>query len=271
MSKTRGAGKTSSQAIPLAEVYQELEDRLEESLRDEVDVGQDLTTILQRAQAPKFSRQVIAKPSKPSPGGAEQGWTSSHPSRALLRRAASGDLRAWDELVNRFTPLLWSVARAHRLDTPDAADAVQTTRLRLLEHLDRIEDPERLVGWLVTTMRRECLRTLRRTGRERLHASGEAFKPPDPAEAADAELIRAEGDAMFWAAFDRMPARCRKLLGVLMTSPPPSYEAVAAMLSMPIGSIEPTRQRCLQHLTQLLVQAETFPTSQAHRLTSDTE
>src|SRR5262249_30911770 len=189
----------------------------------------------------------------------------------LLKQASDGDQRAWDELVNRFTRLLWSVARAHRLDTPDGADAVQTTWLRLLEHLDRIEDPERLVSWLVTTMRRECLRTLRRTGQDLLHASGETFEPPGPAEAAEMGLILAERDAMLWAAFDPMPERCRMLLRLLMTSPPPQYEAVAAMLDMPIGSIGPTRRRCLHHLRQLLAQTETTPTSQAHRLTSDTE
>jgi len=270
MSKKRRARKTLRQGIPFAEVYQEIEDRLEESLRDEVDVGQDLTTILQRAQAPKFSRQATAQPSKSSPGGAEQGRTSAHLTQALLRQAASGDKWAWDELVDRFTPLLWSVARAHRLDTPDAADAVQATWLRLLEQLDRIEDPEWLVSWLVTTMRRECVRTLRRTGRERPHAPGETFELPGPAEVAE-DLILVERDAMFWAAFDRMPERCRTLLRLLMTSPPLPYEAVAAQLGMPIGSIGPTRNRCMHHLRQLLAQTEAFSTSQAHRQTSDTE
>jgi len=180
----------------------------------------------------------------------------SYATGVLLKQASDGDQRAWDELVNRFTRLLWSVARAHRLDTPDAADAVQTTWLRLLEHLDRIADPERLVSWLVTTMRRECLRTLRRTGRERLHAPGETFEPPDPADAADVGLILAERDAMLWTAFDRMPERCRKLLRLLMTSPPPPYEAVATLLDMPIGSIGPTRKRCLSNLRAQLEQMD---------------
>jgi RNA polymerase sigma factor (sigma-70 family) len=195
----------------------------------------------------------------------------SYATGVLLKQASDGDQRAWEELVNRFTRLLWSVGRAHRLDTADAADAVQTTWLRLLEHLDRIEDPERLVSWLVTTMRRECLRTLRRTGREQPHAPGETFEPADPADAADVTLILAERDAMLWTAFDRMPERCRKLLRLLMTSPPPPYEAVAALLDMPIGSIGPTRKRCLSALRTQLEQAETLPTSQAHRRTSDDE
>src|SRR5829696_7583832 len=86
---------------------------------------------------------------------------------SLLARAAQGDQRAWDELVAEHSRLLWAVARSFRLDAADANDVVQTTWLRLVEHLDRIEDPTRLVGWLVTTARREAMRVLRRAGRER--------------------------------------------------------------------------------------------------------
>jgi len=85
----------------------------------------------------------------------------------LLAQAAQGDQRAWNALVDEHSRLLWSVARSFRLDAADANDVVQTTWLRLLEHLDRIEDPSRLVGWLVTTARREAMRVLRRSGRER--------------------------------------------------------------------------------------------------------
>jgi RNA polymerase sigma factor (sigma-70 family) len=180
----------------------------------------------------------------------------------LLKQAADGAQDAWDELINRYVALLWSIGRAYRLDTPDAADAVQTTWLRLLEHLDRIEEPERLVSWLATTMRRECLRILRHTGRECPHPPDVAlFNTVDPSEPADAAMIRADRDAQLWKAFDQMPDRCRRLLRVLMTSPPPPYEAVAAMLEVPVGSIGPTRQRCLQRLRKLLEQpshSETF-------------
>ncbi|MBA3525091.1 MAG: sigma-70 family RNA polymerase sigma factor, partial [Geodermatophilaceae bacterium] len=85
---------------------------------------------------------------------------------ALVQRAALGDQSSWNTLVDRFTGLLWAVARSHRLDTVDAGDVVQTTWLRLVEKLDRIEDPERLGGWLATTARRECLAVLRRRQRE---------------------------------------------------------------------------------------------------------
>src|SRR4051812_25387496 len=85
----------------------------------------------------------------------------------LLGAARDGDQRAWDALVSRYSGLLWAIARSHRLDAADAGDAIQTTWLRLVEHLDRVHDPERVGGWLATTMRRECLRALRRGGRER--------------------------------------------------------------------------------------------------------
>src|SRR6266568_5015213 len=113
-------------------------------------------------------------------------------SAALLAQAAGGDQRAWDALVEQHSRLLWAVARSYRLDPADAADVVQTAWLRLVEHLDRIEEPARLVGWLVTTTRRECLRVLRRAGRERLVAAddGGALDVVDEgAEPLDATLI----------------------------------------------------------------------------------
>jgi RNA polymerase sigma factor (sigma-70 family) len=185
---------------------------------------------------------------------------SSFATGVLLKQASDGDQRAWDELVRRYTNLLWSVGRAHRLDTADIADVVQTTWLRLLENLDRIADPDRLVGWLVTTSRRECLRTLRRSGREQPHSPDEgALDGPDLTEPLDANLIREERDAELWAAFNRMNERCQRLLRVLMSIAPPPYEAVAAMLDMPVGSIGPTRMRCLQGLRRMLDEPEDGP------------
>src|SRR3954452_20185839 len=83
----------------------------------------------------------------------------------LVQAAAEGDQVAWDELVDRFNGLVWSVARAHRLPPRGASDVVQTTWLRLVEHLGRLQDPERVGAWLATTARRECLRVLRHSAR----------------------------------------------------------------------------------------------------------
>ncbi|HEY9392034.1 MAG TPA: sigma-70 family RNA polymerase sigma factor [Mycobacteriales bacterium] len=172
---------------------------------------------------------------------------------ALLKRAGSGDQQAWDELVSRHSSLLWAVARAYRLGQADAADAVQTTWLRLLEHLDRIHEPDRLGGWLVTTLRRECLSILRRTRRERLNAGDDAaLDLPDGSDPLDTDLLRRERDAALWQAFSGMPERCQTLLRALVATPPPSYDEVSTELGMPIGSIGPTRARCLHRLRILL-------------------
>jgi len=171
---------------------------------------------------------------------------------ALLAQANAGDQAAWNALVVQHSPILWSVARAHRLDQADAADVVQTTWLRLVEHLGRIEDPDRLIGWLVTTTRRECLRTLRRSGRERLAGADSAFDLPDEsAEPLDAQLLADERNAALWAAFRQLPERCQRLLRIAVAIPK-SYGEVSAALDMPVGSIGPTRARCLSRLRDLL-------------------
>jgi RNA polymerase sigma factor (sigma-70 family) len=172
---------------------------------------------------------------------------------ALLARAAAGEQEAWDALVDGFSNLLWAVARAHRLDDADCADAVQTAWLRLLENLHRITDPERLGAWLSTTVRRECLRLLRRSGREYVSDAEIFAEIPEPrAPELDAGLLLEERDAALWNVFEAIPDRCRRLLRVLMADPPPSYQDVSAALDMPIGSIGPTRQRCLERLRRHL-------------------
>jgi len=168
--------------------------------------------------------------------------------RQLVAEAAAGDPQAWAGLVDRYTSLLWSVARAFRLSEADAADVVQTTWLRLVEHLDRVEDPDRLPGWLATTVRRECLRLVRQAGHESYVPLAEVA---DDGPGLDARLLKAERDAMLWQAFDQLDDFCRQLLRVLMADPPPAYAAVAAALDIPVGSIGPTRGRCLSKLRRM--------------------
>lgn len=174
----------------------------------------------------------------------------------LLDAAAAGDGAAWDALVARFTGLLWATARSHRLSTADAADVVQTTWLRLVENLGRIQDPERLGGWLATTARRECLVVLRRSRREPPVGDERLLDTvPDQRSALDVTLLVDERDASLWRVFDELPDRCRRLLRVLLADPAPSYAEVADALDMPIGSIGPTRQRCLASLRMLAVES----------------
>jgi RNA polymerase sigma factor (sigma-70 family) len=174
----------------------------------------------------------------------------------IVSAAANGDQRAWDEIVERYSGLLWAVARAHRLSAADGADVVQTTWLRLIEHLPQIRNPEGIGSWLATTARRECLRLLR---------SGARCQPSDEmqplvdagADHAEVEsaLLTAERDAELWAAFSRLPARDQALLRLLAIDSPPSYQEISAALDMPIGSIGPTRARSLERLRRELARA----------------
>jgi RNA polymerase sigma factor (sigma-70 family) len=173
--------------------------------------------------------------------------------RDLVARARAGDQQAWVSLTDRYTNLLWSVARGMRLTRADAADVVQTTWLRLVESLENLREPEHIGSWLVTTARRECLATHRRGARVRMGLPdtwGEDV--PAAGDPLDEALLREERDAALWNAFGALTARCQSLLRVLMADPPPSYDEVSEALAMPVGSIGPTRQRCLKSLREIL-------------------
>lgn len=170
----------------------------------------------------------------------------------LLERAAAGDQSAWVRIVDRYAPLVWSVARSFRLNSADAADVHQATWLRLVEQLDSIRDPERLGAWLATTARREALALLRRASRDLptgdMHLLEPRFGSSAPDQAPDSQLLRRERDVDLWDAIGRLPGNCRNLLRLLLIDPPPSYAEVSEALDIPVGSIGPTRARCLEHL-----------------------
>jgi RNA polymerase sigma factor (sigma-70 family) len=165
----------------------------------------------------------------------------------LVRAARDGDQAAWNAIVERFSGLLWSTCRAHRLGQSDAAEVVQTTWLRLVEQLDRVRDPERLGGWLATTARNECLRLIRQHGRELVVEDMEAFDAGGEDEL-DRGVLASERERALWRAFAKLGERCQALLRLLMADTEPSYQEVSAALDMPIGAIGPTRQRCLERL-----------------------
>jgi RNA polymerase sigma factor (sigma-70 family) len=170
----------------------------------------------------------------------------------LVAAAASGQQGAWDALVERFASTVWAIARGHRLNSADAADVFQTTWLRLLEHLDRIQQPERVGAWLATTARRECLRVLRMSGRQ--VANGDDFDvmaDPQTSRSHDRGLVTEERDRMLNQLVDRLPTRSQVLLRLLSADPPLSYKEISDTLSMPIGSIGPTRARALEQLRRL--------------------
>jgi RNA polymerase sigma factor (sigma-70 family) len=172
---------------------------------------------------------------------------------AALAAAAKGDQQAWDTIVNRYSDLVWAVARGFRLNSADTSDVTQATWLRLVEHLTDIRDGERLGAWLATTARREALGLLRR-GRRDIPVESTGLAEPDRGdeESPEQQILRTEEDSLLWKAFRRLGAQCQRLLRVLLVDPPLAYAEVGAALGMPVGSIGPTRARCLSALRALL-------------------
>jgi RNA polymerase sigma factor (sigma-70 family) len=186
------------------------------------------------------------------------------PVTGLVTRAIGGDKHAWDALVERYAPLVWSICRRYRLDRPDAEDVAQTVWLRLVDQLDRLRDPDALPGWLVTTTRRECTQALdaaRRTGTLGLVLDA-ADVPDQQAAVAEQELLAAERRAALREAFTGLPSHCQRLLALLIQDPPVSYGEISVRLGISIGSIGPIRRRCLDRLRRhpaiaALIDAET--------------
>ncbi len=164
----------------------------------------------------------------------------------LLERAGQGDQSAWRELVDRYDPLVRSVAWSFRLQATDVHDVTQTTWLRLVQNLHAIRDPERLPKWLAVTASRESLAVLRKASAQDLSPRIEEM--PDPAIDLEGRAANSAGAQDLWAAVADLPPRQRFLLVALFREELDSYTAVAAKCSMPIGSIGPTRARALWRL-----------------------
>jgi RNA polymerase sigma factor (sigma-70 family) len=166
----------------------------------------------------------------------------------LVTKAALGDARATEALIDRYAGLVWSIAWSYHLSAADAADVSQVVWLRLVENIGRIRQPDSVGAWLASVTRHECLRLVRRSERE--VATSDDFELDDRSgdEGVDLRLLRCERDAALRKAFECLPPRWRCLLEMLMDAPSASYEEVAEAVGMPIGSIGPTRQRCLERL-----------------------
>ena len=182
---------------------------------------------------------------------------SSERSEELVVAAAKGDRRAWESLVDAYSGLVWAIARNHRLGDNDAADVSQTTWLRLMENIQRLREPARVGAWLATTARHECLRLIGQARRVVLLPNEEDYDAVADTPPPDSALLAAERDARVRAALLTLSPRCQQLLKLLMLDPPPSYEEISAATGMPIGSIGPTRGRCLAHLHEILAESGT--------------
>jgi len=193
---------------------------------------------------------VVVRASQPDRGARMAG---------LVSQARAGNEDALGQIVTELSPLLWQVARSAGLDSRDAEDVLQTVWLRLVAHLNRIHDSAALVGWLVTTTRREAWR-VRATIRKQPPADHQLLDELADQRPGSEELVIA-GDQRraLWQAIGQLSWRCQDLLRIIAFAPRPDYAAVAAALGMPVGSIGPTRGRCLAKLRALLADPAESP------------
>jgi len=188
------------------------------------------------------------------------------PDNDLVTRASKGDKQAWDTLVERYAPLIWSICRRHQLSSADADDIGQRVWLQLVTRLDEVRDPAALPGWLATTTQRECgsiRRTVRRSQTLGRTLAAEQI-PGQQGEMAEQELLAAERHAALCEALTRLPPCCQRLIAALIEDPPVPYAQISARLSIPAGSIGPSRSRCLEKLRRdpaiaALINAEDAP------------
>jgi RNA polymerase sigma factor (sigma-70 family) len=173
------------------------------------------------------------------------------PVAELLAAAHNGSQEAWNALVDRYGRLVWSVVRGFRLDSATAADISQTVWLRLVEHADRIREPERLGSWLATTARNESIRASKRLSRS-IPTEFEVEVADEMSPGVDERLLDDEQLREVLGAFEHLPEKCRELLQVLCLDPPLEYEEISELLGMAIGSIGPTRARCLDRIRKRL-------------------
>jgi len=173
------------------------------------------------------------------------------PITELVTRARRGDKQAWDDIVDRYAPLIWSICRQYRLGDADAEDVGQMVWLHLVDHLDDLRDPAALPGWLVTTARRQCFR-VREAAARLPRLTGPLMEVDNMADTqavlAEDELLVAERQAALREAVSDLPPDHRQLIALLTADPPVPYAEISARLGIPIGSIGPSRSRCLARL-----------------------
>ena len=171
----------------------------------------------------------------------------------LVRCAAEGDHWAWERLVDQYARLIWAITRDFKLGESDAADVFQATWLRLLEHIDRLEQPARVGSWLAATARNECLRSMAARKRIMLVQDDATLKDDvTSGPEVDEGLLAEERAQAVRDALSCLPGQWRRLVELLMADPPASYAEISDQLGLPVGSIGPTRGRCLERLRVLL-------------------
>jgi RNA polymerase sigma factor (sigma-70 family) len=203
------------------------------------------------AHAGRYPRRAAR--AGPGPGLTSRQRGGNDDISEVVGRAADGDQRAWERLFDQYARLIWSMTRDFRLVESDAADVFQTTWLRLIEHIDRLEHPARVGSWLAATARHECLRSL--AARKRvvlMHDDSELDEGDMFGPEIDERLLADERASAVREALTHLPWHWQRLLQLLMSDPPASYIEISDQLGLPVGSIGPTRGRCLERLRVLL-------------------
>jgi RNA polymerase sigma factor (sigma-70 family) len=186
--------------------------------------------------------------------------TDTEQPRGRLADAAADDFRAWragdgvalDRLVRRLTPTLWHVARAYGLSREAAEDAVQSSWVVFSRSSDSVRDPQAVLAWLCVVARRQALQMLQESRNEDSTEPG-TLSEVAPAQAGLEDGVLADREArILWQKVNLLPDRCRRLLRIVAFDDRPDYQAVSTRLGMPVGSIGPTRRRCLDKLRALL-------------------
>jgi RNA polymerase sigma factor (sigma-70 family) len=167
---------------------------------------------------------------------------------ALFSAFRAGDQAMMGELVELLTPILWHTVRAQRVDRQSSEDVLQTSWLALVRNADSIADPQAVLQWLIISARREAWRVVKREDRvdPKDFEADEVVTPER--ELPEEIVLRSDGSSRLWQHIEHLSEKCRALLRVIAFADRPDYAAVAESLGMPIGSIGPTRGRCLAKL-----------------------
>jgi RNA polymerase sigma factor (sigma-70 family) len=173
---------------------------------------------------------------------------------ALIREAARGSNSAWEELVGRKEALVRAVARGFGLGPADVADVTQTIWLRVLSHIQRLDQVASINGWLVLTARREAMRVS--MSRSRCAATGDASFdadggcPHDDGRLPERSALNGERREAVRKAVGDLPEHQRRIVELFLSDPELRYDQVAAMAGVPVGSLGPTRRRALARLSR---------------------
>lgn len=176
-------------------------------------------------------------------------WTNAADS---FRRWRDGDAAGLDDLVRGLSPVLWHVVRAHGLDSERAQDVVQGTWLTFVRRADSIAEPQAVAAWLTTTARREAWRVAKSDTRTVAVGDETLANELPPDVSAESVAIGEDERTRLWSCVQRLSERCQRLMRIVAFDDRPDYRRVAEEMQMPVGSIGPTRGRCLDKLRALL-------------------